>query len=533
MRAVGRARLAAWVGALLLAAAPAGAEAPRLRVLVGLDVATLPEAWLPEPGQAKRQRDAIRLSQLVLALRLLGQDVRVTHAYESLPYLGLDVALDALPALAASPEVTEITGDELLAPALGESVPLVEADRTRGAGDDGAGQVVAVVDSGVDAAHPFLAGRVVEEACFSGSGSCPDGRTVQIGPGAAAPCDYDLKNCRHGTHVAGIVAGSASGLSGIAPGAQLIAIQVFSQQACGSGTCALAHASDVVRALEHVYALRATYPIAAVNLSLGGREFAQQRRCARSQPALRAALDNLRAAGIAAVVAAGNSGAEGKLAMPACMPGAVSVSATDKSNTVSFFSNSAGFLDLLAPGRSITSSVPDGRFDIMNGTSMAAPHVAGAWAVMKQRHPEARVGQVLARLKRTGSRVRGRRGKRTRLIQLAAATHEWPPPTVSLESPRGRATVAPGDVLTIGWSQTHHIQRVSIYVSERGRRAWRLVAADLLGRSYDWPVPDPVRRRSRARILLVGFDAAGQEIARDESDRPVRIKRPRTRRGGS
>ena len=72
----------------------------------------------------------------------------------------------------------------------------------------GAGYSVAVIDTGVDAKHPFLAGRVVAGACFSGKGNCPNRQTSMFSVNAAKPCP--LKPCSHGTHVSGIVAGRSA-----------------------------------------------------------------------------------------------------------------------------------------------------------------------------------------------------------------------------------------------------------------------------------------------------------------------------------
>jgi subtilisin family serine protease len=71
--------------------------------------------------------------------------------------------------------VSEIHADEELRHALAESVPLVRANAAQAVGFGGGGQMVAIIDSGIDKSHPFLAGRVVEEACYSSSGHCPNG----------------------------------------------------------------------------------------------------------------------------------------------------------------------------------------------------------------------------------------------------------------------------------------------------------------------------------------------------------------------
>src|SRR5439155_12191738 len=91
------------------------------------------------------------------------------------------------------------------------------------------------------------------------------------------------------------------------------------------------------------------------------------------------AIDALRAIGIVTIVAAGNNASTNSLTSPACISSAVSVGSVDKSDTISWFSNVAPFLSLLAPGDSINSSVPGGGYAVFSGTSMATPHVTGLW----------------------------------------------------------------------------------------------------------------------------------------------------------
>ena len=85
-----------------------------------------------------------------------------------------------------------------------------------------------MLDTGVDKAHGFLAGRVVSEACFS-DGDCPGGVSSSTASGSGVPCTFAPGDCEHGTHVAGIAAGRGASFDGVAPFANVIAINVFSR----------------------------------------------------------------------------------------------------------------------------------------------------------------------------------------------------------------------------------------------------------------------------------------------------------------
>ncbi|MFI6421266.1 S8 family serine peptidase [Streptomyces sp. NPDC050842] len=361
-------------------------------------------------------------------------------SYDSLPLVTLRVDEAGLQRLNADPNVVSVSEDVPVAPALDESTLTIGSDRTFAAGKTGAGTTVAVLDTGVAVDHPFLSGRVTGEACFSvtdasvGSTSlCPDGTGEQVGPGSAdvetGPCATMGAVCSHGTHVAGIVAGDGTGVDGapkrgVAPDADVLAIQVFSKftsddrcGGAGKSPCVLSFTSSQVKALERVLALkRAGTDIVAANMSLGSGRWTS----ACFTDARKAIIDNLLAEGVATVVAAGNNGYAEAVNAPGCVPSALTVGSTTDDDQLSSFTNRGALLDLLAPGTGIVSSVPGGGFASKDGTSMAAPHVAGALAVLRQSFPEKSVTELEALLLESGEALTYT-GAVTPRIQLDAA----------------------------------------------------------------------------------------------------------------
>jgi hypothetical protein len=149
---------------------------------------------------------------------------------------------------------------------------------------------------------------------------CPGGGSQAFGPGAAAPCS--LSNCDHGTHVAGIAAGNG----GVAPGASIIAVQVFSRIASCSAfslpsPCALSYVSDQLRAFDWLASTAFTPPLAIVNLSLGVGTFTSVAACDASLigTAMFPAIATLRNQGVTTVASSGNSWRD-QCAQPAGVP---------------------------------------------------------------------------------------------------------------------------------------------------------------------------------------------------------------------
>lgn len=317
--------------------------------------------------------------------------------FEHLGAMAMTVDAGALAAAKSYDAGVRVWRDRQVRTFLADSGPMVGAHRVHGKGYTGKGTFVAVIDTGTDVAHPFLRGRPVREACFADR--CPNRRGRMLGPGAARPVAV------HGTHVAGIAVGRGKGMPGMAPEAGLIAVNVFNPGG-------KARDSNVLAALDWLIGEAWTEPIriASVNLSLGAP--VHSRRACPDRLYGRAVW-LLAQRNVAVVAAAGNERQKGGIAHPACVHGIVSVGAVDKEARVAGFSNSAPILDILAPGVNILSAVSGSGtpYRELSGTSMAAPHVAGAFALLRQAVPHGYVRNFHGALVRGGRGVRdGRNG---------------------------------------------------------------------------------------------------------------------------
>ena len=283
-------------------------------------------------------------------------------------------------------------------------------------GVTGRGVGVAVVDSGVYA-HPDLAGRIVAAIDFT-----------SVAPTVSNIPLNDLGG--HGTHVAGLIAGDGTrsgGLyTGVAPNANIIDVRVIDARG-GSNV------SIILRGLQWILANRAAYNIKVVNMSLGATPTGSYK-----SDLMATAAEILNFAGVAVVVSAGNSGPlAGTITTPATDPYVISVGALDDNGTpfltddlMATFSSRGRTLfdsiskpDLVAPGRRMVSlRAPGSELDALfpdrqvtvvgslspdyyrlSGTSMAAPMVAGAIALMFERNSTLTTAQVKKRLKSTAT----------------------------------------------------------------------------------------------------------------------------------
>ncbi len=218
----------------------------------------------------------------------------------------------------------------------------------------GNGQLIAVIDTGIDVAHPDLAGRLREPVDTTDRGYAAE---------------------THGTAVAGIIAAEADnaiGSYGVAPAAEILPIKACQPKEEG-GLKARCTTSTLVRALD----VAITEDAAIINMSLAGPPddlVARYVNLALQQGRL-------------VVAGAGNGGAHAKPGFPAAIPGVLAVTAVDVADGLYSQANRGDYIDVAAPGVDIVSTVPDGQYPPLSGTSMAAAHVSGIAALIRELGP--------------------------------------------------------------------------------------------------------------------------------------------------
>ena len=278
-------------------------------------------------------------------------------------------------------------------PSLSNAIPTMGANIAFDSNYQGQGSYIVIIDTGIEAVHSFVGGRVALQACFSVK--CPNGQTSMVGPGAAVPVHW------HGTHVAGIAGGYLNAtMHGVAPKVGIIVVNVFGYDGSASD-------SDIVRALQWVDSISGQYNIAAVNMSLGSSGIFRT-SCNSYLPELTSIIATLKSKNIATVVSAGNDGQQG-MNSPACITDTVSVAATYTNSSgqekITDFSNVLDITDLSAPGLNINSSKLMGAYGAASGTSMSAPMVTGAFAVYRSKYGVQPVDKVVSDFQNTGVNV--------------------------------------------------------------------------------------------------------------------------------
>ena len=398
--------------------------------------------------QALRQSESIKAG---LMSKLSRVGAREHKHYKHLSIMAIQVGIKGLKELEKSSDVKKVYPNKLRKHSLRSSTVQVQADKAWARNHQGRRVTIAIVDAGFsNFTDMFNApGKVVKEACFTTTiniqgfqlyGNCwPNNSEMRIGPdsayGGCSPC---AAGNDHGSLVAGVAAGNADQyspkLKGVARESSVIAVNVFSrtadQRLCGSnGSCVVALDSDVLAGLDYVYSQRNQHDIAAVNLSLGGGAF--QNSCDDSS-VFTEVINRFKSSNIAVVVSVGNAGSGTSISEPACVSNAIAVGSVGDTNEVSFFTNSNHLVDFWAPGENITTDCGDylNCYETVNGTSFSAPHVSGAFAILRSFNMKLTVDEILAVLKTSGIPIKDPLNGITRpLIQINNALDIAPRPT--------------------------------------------------------------------------------------------------------
>ena len=348
------------------------------------------------------------------------------------------------------------------------------------------GVVVAVVDSGVDAAHPWFAEHLLAGRSFVGD-----------------PADWSDAN-GHGTHVAGIVRQGD-------PSARILPVRVFGSNGYSRDSVI---SDGIVWAVEN--------GARVVNLSLGGPG---------PSAALDAAIGFARSRDVVVVASAGNSGLQGSPVMfPAANDLTFAVAAVDAGGSPAGFSNRGFYVDVAAPGVRVVSSMPGGGFAAMSGTSMAAPAASAAAARLRSVRPDVDAASVMSHLQVT-SRDAGDPGRDD--------VYGWGVLDADRAVAEAANVSAPPVVESAGPLQVHTVSRVGAIVLRVGSPVSSLrvyaegeLVVDADGTAGRWVIP----AIHETRLTVFANDVQGRPYQESQlvvSPLPVKDPEVRLVRQGS
>jgi len=366
------------------------------RLVVKLDAgkssADLSRAFSTKSGNKALTVDIKRVQEKVLRA-MAGFDkvsFKVLTRYRSLYGFSIEADAEGIRGLIATRDVRFIEEMPILYKKDVEAFALTGTALAHVSGWTGKGVTIAIIDDGIDHDH----------AAFGSSTRFPNSKII----GGYDFGDYDKDptiDCvsqSHGTAVAGVAIGNGGGITGTAPDADLVFLKIQKASSCGQSWLD----GDIIGAIDWVITNRDTYGIKVLSMSLGtGTTYSSP--CAGS--IIADALVAAKSAGLVVVAASGNEAAVNGLSDPACHPDVVSVGAvydaalgyagfsvcTDSStraDQVACYSNSAAFLDILAPSHcATTAQAGGGIMTCFGGTSASTPYVAGVVATFFEKDP--------------------------------------------------------------------------------------------------------------------------------------------------
>ncbi len=299
-------------------------------------------------------------------------EINVERQYSTIPGFSGTITAEGLEKLADDPRVEAIFLNKVYHINLDASVPQMNANdvwnfSVGGYNITGKGETVCILDTGIDTDHSAFQDKIKSQYCYCSGNCCPGGSSE----GANAEDDH---NPGHGTHVAGIAAGNLTPYTGVAKDAGIYAVKVCNS----SGACTTA---DILSGIDRCSDTNniTAFNISAISISLGDTS---QNNAYCNNDALAPSINTAVGKNISVVIASGNSGYTAGISSPACVQNATPVGAVNDDDAISY--NRGAILELLAPGLSIASATTGGGTASLSGTSMSAPHAAGAVAIFRQ-----------------------------------------------------------------------------------------------------------------------------------------------------
>ncbi len=360
------------------------------------------------------------------------------------------ISEDDLINLENNPNVESIELVEVKQIFLQDSVPLINATPTwnlqiNNVNLTGLGETVCIIDTGINYSH-------------SDFGNCYGENNISSSCKVIGGWDYcaDDVNCTmvdndpidvhgHGTHVAGIVGANGS-IKGVAPDIKIVMIKA-------SNSTGSFWEDDLIKAVDWCVNNASAFNISVISMSLGGGLYDSY--C--NADLLASSVNNAIANNISVVVATGNDAKSTHIASPACIQNSTAIGSTTKSDSISSFSNRNNLTDLFAPGSDINSTIISGGYsgNTWSGTSMATPHVAGVFALIRQ-FKKLETGQILTPqniedyLKNTGKQVNDSGNSNLNFSRIdvysAILSIDETAPNVVLVSPNDNSLLSPQNI---------------------------------------------------------------------------------------
>jgi len=269
---------------------------------------------------------------------------------------------------------------------------------------------IAVIDTGIDATHSHISGRVVHEVCILDFNTCPNGSNFMEGIGAATldPTKASRNGFYHGTQIASVITKNNSNVN-------LVVIRIIPMTS--NGFRASTSLTAVQRALEWVDKNHQAYNIVAVNMS---QSYVSKNACTKHVP-IENAINSLASKNIPSFFPTGNGSNYSKVDFPACVTSSISVGATDpaygKQMSPALYSNNALDTDFFALG-TMFAAAPNNKTANSVGTSNSSALMAAKWVAVKELNPSLSMTQIYDRIKSQARYLEHKRSGKMFIVDL-------------------------------------------------------------------------------------------------------------------